>query len=131
MFTDEDLAQWAEWKARTPSSLAQVASADRAFAEMPTPFEIETEIITKPAEQIELVSYANPKGGRVDSKKLRTNQHSSRMIKVKVGDFVAIKRDKPCVQLSSAKAPGWNTPFYIGKVVGFQGVVEAKDHLVC
>lgn len=127
---DSEIAEWDEWYRNTPSSLEDVPLSSRASAEMPTPYEPDPEPITSGrGQQVEILSFANPKGGRVEARKLRAgHSQAARRIKVAVGDNVIIRREKPPTKIRcSTVRAGWNTPFYLGKVVSVGGDAHTME----
>ena len=128
-FTKSDMNEWEEWKRNCPVSLAQVPAEQRASLEMPTPYEALPPEAVVQHMQTEIITYANPNGGRVNVKGMQAAQGAARRILVSIGDNVALSREKPCTSTPSAK-PAWNVPFYLAKVLAVRGEADKREYQI-
>ena len=95
------MEEWDQWARSCPTTLANVSPEQRTHLEMPTAYQPVDDGVASGHHKVrEIISYVNPKGGRVDAKKLKADHVANRRILVSKGDTVAVKRPKPCSALS-------------------------------
>lgn len=124
-FTDEVQQRWLDWAARTPSTLSDVPEEHRLRkCEMPQKcLPVGAAIMVEARVQRELLTYSNLDGRCIGKTTLARDAEALKPLyehDVKIGSKVALKREP--MDPTNKGPGGYNTPFYIGDVLGINYV---------
>ena len=124
-FTDEVQQRWLDWAARTPSTLSDVPEEHRLRkCEMPQKcLPVGAAIVVEARVQRELLTYSNLDGRSIGKTTLARDAEALKPLyehDVKIGSKVALKREP--MDPTNKGPGGYNTPFYIGDVLGINYV---------
>ena len=122
VFDDQDLAEWEKWADETPGTLADIPVERRPKLELPKQgYQSLAPLVTAPRRQVELLVYENRDGSKMSKSDRKVAFADATVLPISVGTIVALKRShfekKTGEAPAQPLAPGWNTPFYLGKVL--------------
>ena len=133
-FPPEVQQRWVDWAARTPSTLAEVPEEHRLRqCRMPNKcLPAGAATVVEARVQRELITYSNSDGRSIGKTTLARDADATRPLyehDVKLGSTVAIKREP--INPMKLGPGGYNTPFYIGDVIGITFVASSDVMVVC